>query len=41
MAYLLTGCFSVGQEQVYALATNATFSESGSNAHSHCEDVTS
>jgi hypothetical protein len=37
---LLTSRFSVGQEKVYAPAANATLSECSSNAHSHCEDVT-
>ena len=41
MEDLLTGGFSVGHEQVYALATNATRSEGRGNARPHYEDVTS
>jgi hypothetical protein len=40
MENLLTSRFPVGQEQVYALATNVARSESRSNAHSHCKDAT-
>ena len=40
MEDLLASRFSVGQEEVYAFATDATRAEGSSNAHSQCEDLT-